>query len=246
MADIEMKAQGAVLSITLNRPELGNRLSDEMVAALAKMIETAADGTKLIVLRGAGKDFCLGRDLAAYAAYGHDAPLPEALDLRQRNEVIFDCYNAFRRSQVPVLAVVQGGALGFGCALAAVADVTIAADDASFQFPEMSHRILPGMAMSAVVDRMPAKALMYMFYSTALVDAATALTFGLLSQVAPAQSLESSASRFIETVIATPRAALVAVKEYARATHRMDVQSASDFARNLHATINTSSEMRRT
>ena len=238
-----MKAQGAVLSITLNRPELGNRLSDEMVAALAKMIETAADGIKLIVLRGAGNDFCLGRDLAAFS---HDAPLPEALDLRQRNEVIFDCYNAFRRSQVPVLAVVQGGALGFGCALAAVADVTIAADDASFQFPEMSHRILPGMAMSAVVDRMPAKALMYMFYSTALVDAATALTFGLLSQVAPAQSLESSASRFIETVIATPRAALVAVKEYARATHRMDVQSASDFARNLHATINTSSEMRRT
>jgi enoyl-CoA hydratase len=240
-----MKAQGAVQSITLNRAEIGNRLSDEMVASLAKMIETAAaeDGIKLIVLRGAGDDFCLGRDLAAFS---HDAPLPEALHLRQRNEVIFDCYNAFRRSQVPVVAVVQGRALGFGCALAAVADVTIAADDASFQFPEMGHRILPGMAMSAVVDRMPTKALMYMFYSTAFVDAATALTFGLLSHVAPAQSLESSVSKFIETVIATPRPALVAVKEYARATRRMDVQSASDFARNLHATVNTSSEMRGT
>ena len=242
MADINMKAQGAVLSIELNRPEKGNRLTDEMVATLGKMIQSAEDGIKLIVLRGAGKDFCLGRDLAAFS---HDAPLPEALDLRQQNEVIFNCYNAFRRSQAPVLAVVQGRALGFGCALSAVADITIAAEDASFQFPEMGHRILPGMAMSAVVDRMPTKALMQMFYSTAPVDAATALTFNLVSQVVPAKSLESSAAKFIETVNATPRPALVAVKEFARAAQKMDAQSASDFARNLHATINTSSEMRR-
>ena len=74
---------------------------------------------------------------------------PEALALRRTNDVVFQCYGAFRRSPVPIIAVVQGQALGFGCALAAAADVTIAADSATFQLPEVGHNIMPTMAMSA-------------------------------------------------------------------------------------------------
>ena len=243
MSEIKAQQAGFLFTITLNRPDAGNRLTDAMVSQLAENVQTIKEDVKLIVLRGAGKDFCLGRDLSAFS---HDAPLPEALALRHRNEAIFECYNAFRRSSVPVLAVVQGRALGFGCALAAIADITIGSEDARFQFPEMSHRIFPGMAMSALVDRVSMKAILYLIISNSVISAHHALAIGLLSEVAPVDSLEGASAKFIDAVIAAPRPGLIAAKEYARNAAKMDVQHATDYARNLHVTINTSSEMRKT
>src|SRR4029450_14088992 len=82
---------------------------------------------------------------------------PEAFELRRRNDV--DCYGAFRRCEIPVIGVVRGRAFGFGCAIAAVCDITLAADTAKFQVPEMAHNIMPTMVMSALVDRVSRKAL---------------------------------------------------------------------------------------
>jgi enoyl-CoA hydratase len=93
-------------------------------------------------------------------------------------EAVFKCYGAIRNSAVPIIAVVQGRALGFGCAIAAVADITIASDAATFQVPEMAHNILPTMVMSSFVDRIPRKAFTYLVYSTAIISAERALNFG--------------------------------------------------------------------
>ncbi|HAM40980.1 MAG TPA: enoyl-CoA hydratase, partial [Candidatus Omnitrophica bacterium] len=104
--------------------------------------------------------------------------------------MVFNCYGAFRRSPIPIVGVVQGRAVGFGCALAALCDITIASDAAKFQLPEMGHNIMPTMAMSALVDRVPRKALMYLVYSTAVIGAERALSFGLVSEVVPAAELD--------------------------------------------------------
>ncbi|HZD41292.1 MAG TPA: enoyl-CoA hydratase-related protein, partial [Terriglobales bacterium] len=101
------------------------------------------------------------------------------------------------------------------------------------------------MAMSALVDRVPRKALMYLVYSTAVISAERALSFGLVSDVVPASGLEKAVGSLCAALVKAPRPATLAVKEYARAALSMDLQGALDFARNLHATINTSSEMRR-
>jgi enoyl-CoA hydratase len=90
----------------------------------------------------------------------------------------FNLYGAFRNAKVPIIAVVQGRAVGLGCALAALCDITIASDRARFQLPEMSHRIMPTIAMSALVDRVPRKAATYLVYSTQEIDAQKALTLG--------------------------------------------------------------------
>ena len=63
------------------------------------------------------------------------------------------CFHSVRASPVPVIAVVRGLAAGYGCAIAGVADITMAAESAKFQIPEMSHRIMPTMVMSALMDR---------------------------------------------------------------------------------------------
>ena len=72
--------------------------------------------------------------------------------------------------KVPIIAVVHGRALGFGCAIAAACDITLAGDKAKFQVPEMAHNILPTMVMSSFVDRVPRKAMSYLVYSTAEIS----------------------------------------------------------------------------
>ena len=231
---------GDVTTITLNRPEIGNRVSDPMAGQLAGMIDAAAKDSRLILFKGAGAEFCLGRE-----AMGKREPNLEAYVVRGQIEVIFDCYDAFRRSKAPVIGVVQGRAAGFGCALAALCDITIASDRARFQLPEMGHNIMPTIAMSALVDRVPLKALMYIVYSTDEIDAHKALSFGLVSNVVAADKLESTVKDLVDGLKKRPPTALMAVKEYARSAIGMDTRAANDFARNLHATINSSSSMHR-
>ncbi len=232
--------EGDVVTLTLNRPEISNRLSDPTIGELADRLDAAAKDARLIVLRAAGDDFCLGRE-----AMGQRRPQNEAYDFRAASEVIFNCYDAFRRSKAPVLGVVQGRAAGFGCALAALCDITLASDKARFQVPEMSHNIMPTIAMSALIDRVPRKSLLYLVYSTEEVGAREALAAGLASSVVAHGALSGAAQDLIDRFKKYPLPAVLAVKEYTRYAYGMDTAAANDFAKNVHATINTSSKMRR-
>ena len=231
--------EGDVTTIILNRPEAGNRQTDATWAEVTKMLDAAAQASRVILFKGAGDDFCLGRE-----AMGQPSPILEAYGVRDRSETIFNLYGAFRNAKVPIIGVVQGRAVGLGCALAALCDITIASDRARFQLPEMSHRIMPTIAMSALVDRLPRKAATYLVYSTQEIDAHKALTFGLVSNVVPTGKLDAAVTSLVEHFKKTPLAALLAVKEYARSAFSMSTQAANDFARNLHATVNSFSGMR--
>lgn len=230
---------GEITTITLNRPEAGNRQTDATWAQVTQMFDAAAKESRAIVFKGAGEDFCLGRE-----AMGQAAPVQEAYAVRDRSETIFNLYGAFRSARVPIIGVVQGRAVGLGCALAALCDVTIAGDKARFQFPETAHRIMPTIAFSALVDRMPRKAATFMIYSAQEIDAQKALSFGLVSDVVPQGELDASVSRLLEHFEKMPLAAVLAVKEYARSAFGIGTQAATDFARNLHATVNSFSGMR--
>src|ERR1043166_8970695 len=161
MADpILAQRDGDVTTITLNRPDTGNRQTDSTWGQLTNLLDSAAKESRVIVFKGAGDDFCLGRE-----AMGQAAPVLEAYAVRERSETIFNLYGAFRNAKLPIIGVVQGRAVGLGCALAALCDITIASDRARFQFPETAHRIMPTIAFSALVDRMPRKAATFMMYS---------------------------------------------------------------------------------
>lgn len=237
--DILVRTSGRATEIVLNRPDAGNGVTNEMAAALAQAIAGAAE-SHFIVLRGAGEDFCTGRAVMGARPAGR----PPAYERRAQNEVIFECYGAFRASPVPVVGVVQGRALGFGCALASLCDITLASTAAIFQLPEMGHNIMPTMAMSSLVDRVPRKALMYLTYSTRAIDAQKALSFGIVSDAVPPEDLEARVEELREALEKAPRPAILAVKEYARSALSMDIASAVDFARNLHATVNSAPDLR--
>jgi enoyl-CoA hydratase len=138
---------------------------------------------------------------------------------------------------------VRGRAFGFGCAIAAVCDITLAADTAKFQVPEMAHNIMPTMVMSALVDRVPRKAMTYLVWSTAVIEPQRAREAGIVSEVVPAAELDAAVEALCKQIMVAPRPARVGCKDYARAALDMDVAAAIDFARSIHAVINSSSEM---
>jgi enoyl-CoA hydratase len=236
---IIVKKSDDLLEITLNNPERGNGLSDEQIVFLGDTIEKEHENVRLIVLRANGEDFCTGR-----AGMGtRPATRPEALALRKMSDIVFRCYGAVRKSKAPVMTVVQGKAFGFGCALACVSDMTIAAEDASFSIPEFSHNIMPTMVMSSLVDRVLFKPLMYLVWTSKVISAHEAMRIGAVSDVVPKADLEKTTSALITRLMNAPRPAVLAVKEYAHGSMTIDTAKAVDFARNIHSLINSSSEM---
>ena len=238
--DILDQCDGNVLSITLNRPEHGNGLSDAAIAQLAGLLQGAAARARVVVLKAAGDDFCVGR----IAPRGASAPKLEALQVRRGRDVVFNCYAAFRESPIPIIAAVNGRALGFGCAIATCADITIAAENGIFQMPEFGENIMPTIAMSALLGKVTAKQLMYVAYSTAELNAERAERLGLVSEVARGLTLDAATQRITAQILKAPLPAVLAIKEFARVAPSMDIKGAVEYARSLHAVINSSSEMR--
>src|SRR3954447_5978716 len=188
MSDFLIEEANGALRVTINHPERGNGMTDDMAAELTRIIEGAAQKAAVMVLRGAGEDFCTGRFRGADPA----PQMNDAIERRDVSDLIFNCYGSFRRAQVPIIGVVKGRALGFGCSIAALCDITIAGGNAKFQVPEYAHNMMPTMVMSSLVDRVWRKGLSWMVYSTAMVSAHEALAFGLVSKVVPESKLDET------------------------------------------------------
>ena len=135
--------------------------------------------------------------------------------------------------------------MGFGTAIASLCDVSFASDSASFNIPEIAHNVMPTMVMSAIYDRMNRNAILYMAYSADFISASQAMSYGIISNVVPQAQLNSEVTRFCDTLLSRPRPAILGLKEYLRVAPRMDEQGAIDYARSLHAMVNTSAAMKK-
>lgn len=98
--------------------------------------------------------------------------------------------------------------------------------------------------MSSLIDRVSAKALSYLVYTAEEIDAQTALQFGIVSRIVPEASLLEHAENVCSNMLKRPAPTLPAVKEYVSTAARMDIAGAVDFARSLHALVNTSRRMK--
>lgn len=235
-----VEQDGRILRITLNRPQ-DNGISDRMAVAFADAINRAHETSDVVVVRSAGPDFCTGR------VRDPDSPTPaaEAYARRPEYDPIFNSYKALRSSQVPVVGVIEGRAMGFGAAIASLFDVSFASSSATFNIPEINHNVMPTMVMSALYDRVNRNAILWMAYSTDFIDAERALAYGMVSHVVPAEKLNDEVERFCQLVVSRPRPAILGLKEYLRVAPRMDEQGAIDYARSLHSMVNTSAAMKK-
>ena len=236
--EIIVRQDGRVLRITLNRPD--SMVSEPMALELTGLLRNAGATSDIVVLTGAGADFCAGR-----APGGAPPGQMDAYEMREKREVIFNCYDSFRQAVIPVIGVVRGKAHGLGCALAGLCDITLAAADSSFRIPEMAQGVLPTMVLSALHDRVPPKALAYLLYSTAEITPAEAITFGIASRVVPTASLDQELAALLAVMGKQPRPALLGGKEFIGAARSLDPHNAVRFAQSLHGLVNTSSGMKK-
>jgi enoyl-CoA hydratase len=225
-----------VAHVRLSMPQTGNRIPQPTVVRLAALLRQLADDQtlKAVVLSAQGEHFCMGREQKPVT----DSAKPTPLELRSRMmDPIIAVYSAFRAVQVPIVALVQGEAHGFGAALAGSADLTIATASARFSFPELKSDMPPTLAMATVMDRVPQKALAWMVYTNDVIGAAEAQRVGLVSQVVPEGGLEAAGAALLGTLRERSRPALVGVKQYLARARLQEFEAAADTGRNLLALV---------
>ncbi len=232
---VEENSAAHTAIVRFGRPAEGNRLLTHEIRELGRSIRElgSKDGVKLVILRADGDAFCLGRQPDA----GTKAP-STALEVRERvTQPILDLYADVRATPVPVIAVVQGEAKGFGCALVGQCDLAIASDNAVFSMPEMDNHLPPTLAMSAVLGKVPPKRLLHMVYTRDPIDATEALALGILSEVVPAAGLNAAVERIVGCLSDRNRASLCAIKEYMGIAPHVDPLAASRLAANILSVV---------
>jgi enoyl-CoA hydratase/carnithine racemase len=228
------------LDIVLNRPDEGNLITNEMGLEIAGVLRDIGPEIKLVRLRGKGANFCKGRQAPQL-----DRDKATAMQLRHPvAEVPLALYGAVKECRAPTLAIVQGEALGVGCALAAVCDLTIAATDAIFQVPELNHNIAPTLVMWALLGRVPYKTVAHLVLTRERIGAERAEALGLVTQLVASAALESEAEKLSQSLLDRQAGSLQGIKEYLKFASRMDPASASAFSSVLNAAVSSSQPRR--
>jgi enoyl-CoA hydratase/carnithine racemase len=231
---VRVDYRDAILTLTLNTPANGNLLDAEMGQSLIRALSSIDENARLVCLRGAGADFCAGR-VSPTPPPGASAPSGERL--RQMVALpALAIYDAIKAVPVPTIAIVQGRAIGVGTALAAVCDLTLAADDAQFQIPEMDRDIPPTLVMAALYDRVPLKSLAYLVLSRRVWSGREAQIGGVVSMTCASEALQAKAQTLISSMVACSPVALRACKQYLSHAPGMSPVAASAFAGHLMGT----------
>jgi methylglutaconyl-CoA hydratase len=150
MPELLVETRGGTRLLTLNRPEKRNALNDELVSALRSELNAAEtdESVRVIVIRGAGKDFCSGADLSVIQKIATARYEENLEDARSLGEL----FKSIRRARMPVIAAVRGRALAGGCGLAMACDIVVSDSTGVFGFPEVKIGFVPAM-VAAIVRR---------------------------------------------------------------------------------------------
>ena len=193
MGGLRIERDGYVLRVTLARPERRNAFNAELIAELTHAFTDVGDA-RAVVLAGDGPSFCAGADVdwqRSAIDLSYDENVEDALRLYRMCETIDHC-------PAPVIARIQGYALGGGSGLAACADIAIAGSDAVFGFSEVKLGIIPAVISPFVLPKIGAHARRY-FLTGERFDAASALRIGLVSEVT--DDLDASVERVLAELL---------------------------------------------
>jgi methylglutaconyl-CoA hydratase len=214
MPPILVTQDGPALRIVLNRPEVRNAFDEEVIDALTACAARAADdrSIRIVVLAGAGKAFCAGADLAwmtKAVAYSQVENLADAEDFALMLE-------RFDTLPTPVIGRIHGAALGGGVGLAAVCDIVVAADDASFGLTEVKLGILPAVISPYVLRKIGVSAARELFLTGSRFSAARARELGLVHEVVPEPDLDAAIERRIADLLTSGPNAVAGAKALIR------------------------------
>jgi enoyl-CoA hydratase len=195
--------------ITLNRPEVHNAMDDEAAALYKQILDQALDdeAVRAVLLRGAGKSFCSGRDTTMLGHRARDeSDYHFVLRHQQKRLAVLD-------SPKPFVAALRGGAIGGGCEMALSCDIRIADTTLKMALPEIHYGILPDTGGTQLMTTLigPSRT-KYMVMTGERIDAQTALEWGAVDFVVAPEELDARALEIARKIVAKPPIALAMAK----------------------------------
>jgi enoyl-CoA hydratase/carnithine racemase len=197
-AHVLVETREGVATVTLNRGDRFNALSLAMVTALETALDALAQdaAVRAVVLAANGKGFCAGHDLKEMRAHP---------DLAWQRELFGACGRMMQKLTTlpqPVVARVHGIATAAGCQLVSMCDLAVAADSASFALPGVNVGVFCTTPAVGVGRNIARKRVMEMLLTGEMIDASTALAWGLVNRVVPASGLDAAVRAFTDVIVA--------------------------------------------
>jgi len=209
--------EGSVALITLNRPEKRNALNDELIGSLKESLRKADsnDDVRVVVITGAGADFCSGADLAALQKISESSVEENLRDAQS----LMELFTLIRSVGVPVVAAVRGRALAGGCGLATACDLVLSSRSARFGYPEVKIGFVPAMVMAIIRRNVSEKRAFELISRGAMIDAKEAERIGLVNQVFDDDKFEAEVEAYVTGFETVSRSAVMLSK---RLLYNMD------------------------
>ncbi|MEM0964367.1 MAG: enoyl-CoA hydratase/isomerase family protein, partial [Bacteroidota bacterium] len=206
---LRVDADGPVRTLTLDRPEVRNALSAELVTRLTEALTDAAtdDAVRVVVLTGSGRAFSAGADLAALHALSTASVEANLAD----SEHLATLFETIYRLPKPVVAKVQGHAIAGGCGLAAVCDISLAADGVKLGFTETRIGFVPAIVAVFVVRKLGEAAARDLLLRGHLVDASEAARVGLVTRSVAPEVLDEETNTLCRQLATETSASAVAL-----------------------------------
>jgi methylglutaconyl-CoA hydratase len=226
--------------ITLDRPEVRNALSGELMESIGQAVEAfeADPQVRALVIAGAGPAFCAGADLRSMRDSRDSAEDANRADAKRMGGLV----HRVASCRKPVLARVHGPAIGGGVGLMAACDIVVAAEGTRFQFSEVRLGIVPAVISPFCIRRLGVTVARRLFLTGEAVDAKTALAYGLVDIVAADGELDAAVSRVCTDLGKAGPNALIAAKALVDEVSRLGIDGALDYTADLIARLRVSDE----
>jgi methylglutaconyl-CoA hydratase len=186
---------GLVAHVTLNRPEKRNALDEELVTEVRAALDQASrdQQVRVVLLEGAGKDFCSGADLAALQRVSEATVMENVANARNMSELFVE----MRRHPRPIIAAVRGRALAGGCGLATACDIILASESAQFGYPEVNIGFIPAMVMAILRRSLSEKLAFELITRGEVITASHAAEIGMINRVFADDEFDTLVSEYV-------------------------------------------------
>ncbi|HBR57937.1 MAG TPA: methylglutaconyl-CoA hydratase [Blastocatellia bacterium] len=224
MSQIIIADQDAVRTITLNRPKKRNALNDELIAALKDALSEAdaEESLRAVIIRGEGKDFCSGADLASIQKIATASYEENLEDARELGELFL----LIRSIRLPVIAAVHGRALAGGCGLAAACDLVVSTKSARFGYPEVKIGFVPAMVAAILRRNLGEKKSFELLTRGFEYTAEEALHLGLINCTFDEEGFEAAVLEYAAAYSGSSRSAVEMTKQLLYSIDGVDFSTA--------------------
>jgi methylglutaconyl-CoA hydratase len=189
--------EGTTALITLNRPDKRNALNDALISGLKQGLRDADadENVRVVVITGAGADFCSGADLAALQKISESSITENLEDA----SALMELFTLIRHGvRVPVVAAVRGRALAGGCGLATACDIVLASSSARFGYPEVKIGFVPAMVMAILRRNVSEKRAFELITRGAEISATEAERIGLVNQIFDDEAFDVEVEKYVK------------------------------------------------